>query len=95
MVYVAARPTDGTGAVVRDTDELAEVRWVSLAEADELMSGQVFEPVRQHLQQALATGDGDQGGLPRAAWSSWTRTHATRCGGKSSRKPASQSSQAS
>ena len=65
MVYVAARPTDGTGAVVRATDELAEVRWVSLAEADELMNGQIFEPVRQYLQQTLENGNGDQGRLAR------------------------------
>jgi 8-oxo-dGTP pyrophosphatase MutT (NUDIX family) len=65
MVYMAARPTDGTGAVVRATNELAEVRWVSLAKADELMSGQIFEPVRQHLQQTLKAGNGDQHDLPR------------------------------
>src|SRR5689334_282952 len=47
MVYVAARPTHGTGAVVVDTEDLAEVCWVSLTEADELMNGQIFEPVRQ------------------------------------------------
>jgi 8-oxo-dGTP pyrophosphatase MutT (NUDIX family) len=56
MVYMAARPTHGTDAFVGDPEELAEVRWVSLAEADELMEGQIFEPVRQHLMQTLARG---------------------------------------
>jgi 8-oxo-dGTP pyrophosphatase MutT (NUDIX family) len=57
MVYMAARPTHGTDVFVGDADELAEVRWVSLAEADELMGGMVFEPVRQHLKQTLANGE--------------------------------------
>jgi hypothetical protein len=38
---------------VGDKDELAEVRWVSLAQADELMSGMIYEPVRKHLRQTL------------------------------------------
>jgi 8-oxo-dGTP pyrophosphatase MutT (NUDIX family) len=59
MVYMAARPTHGTSAFVGDTEELAEVRWVSPAEADELMSGQIFEPVRQHLKQTFKNGNGD------------------------------------
>ena len=37
MIYIAAAPTHGTEVFVGDEDELAEVRWVSLAEADELM----------------------------------------------------------
>lgn len=54
MVYMAAAPTRGTEIFVGDEDELAEVRWVSLAEADELMQPYgMFEPVRQHLAQAL------------------------------------------
>jgi len=53
MVYMAARPTHGTDAFLGDDQELAEVRWVSLAEADELMSGTIFEPVRNHLKKAL------------------------------------------
>ncbi len=62
MVYMAARPTYGTDAVVIDTEDLAEVRWVSLTEADDLMNGQIFEPVRQHLKQTLMNGNRD---LPR------------------------------
>lgn len=53
MVYVAAKPARRTTAVyVGDEDELAEVRWVTLAEADELLPG-MFEPVREHLAAAI------------------------------------------
>jgi 8-oxo-dGTP pyrophosphatase MutT (NUDIX family)/DNA-binding transcriptional regulator YhcF (GntR family) len=51
MVYMAARPTHGTDAFVGDDQELAEVRWVSLGQADELMGGTIFEPVRNHLKK--------------------------------------------
>lgn len=53
MIYISARPTHGTDASVADEDELAEVRWVSLPEADDLMAGMVFEPVRRHLRYML------------------------------------------
>lgn len=53
IVYMAARPANGTDVFVGDTDELAEVRWVTPAEADELMDGKIFEPVREHLRQTL------------------------------------------
>jgi GntR family transcriptional regulator len=53
MVYLAARPTHGTKAFVGDEQELAEVRWVDLAQADELMGGTIFEPVRTYLEQTL------------------------------------------
>ena len=56
MVYIAARPTHGTDAFVGDEDELAEIRWVDLREADELMGGMIFEPVRDHLSQVLPEG---------------------------------------
>jgi DNA-binding transcriptional regulator YhcF (GntR family)/8-oxo-dGTP pyrophosphatase MutT (NUDIX family) len=56
MVYIAARPTHGTDAFVGDEQELAEVRWVSPAQADELMGGTIFEPVRDHLETTLADG---------------------------------------
>jgi len=52
MIYLAATPTDGTEVIVGDEDELAEVRWVSLAEADELLPG-MFGPVREHLAREL------------------------------------------
>jgi 8-oxo-dGTP pyrophosphatase MutT (NUDIX family)/DNA-binding transcriptional regulator YhcF (GntR family) len=60
MVYMAARPTHGTDAFVGDEQELAEVRWATLTEADELMGGMIFEPVRIHLKKALGGGSADQ-----------------------------------
>ena len=57
MIYMAASPTHGTDVFVGDSDELAEVRWVSLAEADELLPG-MFEPVREHLARELGAGSG-------------------------------------
>ena len=59
MVYMAAQPTHGTDAFVGDTEELAEVRWVSLKEADDLTGGTVYEPVRQHLKRMLGNGHGE------------------------------------
>jgi 8-oxo-dGTP diphosphatase len=57
MIYLAARPTHGTDVIVGDEEELAEVRWVSLAEAEELMKSYgMFEPVRAHLAQELGEG---------------------------------------
>jgi 8-oxo-dGTP pyrophosphatase MutT (NUDIX family) len=56
MVYMAAQPTHGTDVFVGDEEELAEVRWVSLAEAEELMNGMIFEPVQRYLGQALGNG---------------------------------------
>ena len=53
MVYIAARPVHGTDAFVGDEDELAEVRWASLTEADQLMGGTIYEPVYEHLRYAL------------------------------------------
>jgi hypothetical protein len=53
MIYLAARPTHGTDVIVGDEEELAEVRWVSLAEADQLMGGMIFEPVREYLAREL------------------------------------------
>lgn len=53
MAYIAATPTNGTDAIVGDEEELAEVRWVSLAEADLLMGGTIFEPVHEHLRRTL------------------------------------------
>lgn len=53
MIYLACAPVASTHVFVGDEDELAEVRWLSLAEVDELMAG-VFEPVREHLGRMLA-----------------------------------------
>ena len=52
MVYIAATPTHGTEAFVGDSEELAEVRWVGLAEAGELLPG-MFGPVREYLLHEL------------------------------------------
>jgi 8-oxo-dGTP pyrophosphatase MutT (NUDIX family)/transcriptional regulator with XRE-family HTH domain len=52
MTYLAARPVRGTEIFVGDEAELTAVRWVSLAEADELLAG-MFEPVREHLVREL------------------------------------------
>jgi 8-oxo-dGTP pyrophosphatase MutT (NUDIX family) len=59
IVYLAARPTHGTEAVVGDEEELAEVRWVDLAQADELMGGTIFEHVRSYLQETLKAQDSE------------------------------------
>ena len=53
MIYLAARPTHGTKAFVGDEQELAEVRWVDLDQADELMGGAMFEPVHSYLEKTL------------------------------------------
>ena len=52
MVYVAAQPTGKLDAVVGDPDELSEVKWATLAEADELLPG-MFPVVREHLERTL------------------------------------------
>jgi excisionase family DNA binding protein len=55
MIYMAARPTHGTDIFVGDRNELAEVRWVTLAEAEQLMRAYgIFGPVRDHLAKTLA-----------------------------------------
>ena len=54
MIYLAAHPVRGTEVFVGDEDELAEVRWVSLAEADELMAEYgMFEPVHEYLAREI------------------------------------------
>jgi 8-oxo-dGTP diphosphatase len=49
MVYVAAEPTTGPITVARESGELAEIRWVSVAEAEELMGG-IASAVLMHLK---------------------------------------------
>ena len=57
MIYLAATPTHGTEVFVGDEDELAEVRWVSLAEADDLMAAYgMYGPVHEHLAARLGEG---------------------------------------
>jgi 8-oxo-dGTP pyrophosphatase MutT (NUDIX family) len=54
MIYITARPTHGTDIFVGDRDELAEVRWVSLADADDLMRPYaIFGAVREYLARTL------------------------------------------
>lgn len=53
MIYMEGKPSHGLKVFVGDEDELAEVRWVTLAEADELLPG-MFGPVREHLAHALS-----------------------------------------
>jgi 8-oxo-dGTP pyrophosphatase MutT (NUDIX family) len=52
LVYVAAGPAGPAVARVRDGSGLAEVRWVTLGEAAELMPG-IFGPVADHLARTL------------------------------------------
>ncbi len=54
MIYLACIATHGTDVHVGDPEELAEVRWLSVAEADELLPG-MFEPVREYLDEVAAS----------------------------------------
>lgn len=51
VVYIAAAPEGGTDVFVGDAEELAEVRWVTPAEADRLTGGTIYEPVRVYLRR--------------------------------------------
>lgn len=53
MLYLAARPYQGTDVHNGDENELAEVKWVSLAEAEQLLAG-MYEPVHEHLAHVLS-----------------------------------------
>ncbi len=54
MIYLACTPTEGTDVYVGDPEELAEVRWASLADIGELMGrGNVFPLVWEHLSRVL------------------------------------------
>ena len=55
-VYMAASPTHGTKVFVGDENELAEVRWASLAKCDELMQPPftMFDAVHDYLTGKLA-----------------------------------------
>lgn len=52
MIYMGAAPTHGTAVHVGDEAELAEVRWVSLTEAEELLPG-MYRPAREYLARVL------------------------------------------
>jgi excisionase family DNA binding protein len=54
MIYMAATPTHGTDVFVGDRDELAEVRWVTLADGEQLMHPYaMYGPVREYLTAVL------------------------------------------
>jgi 8-oxo-dGTP diphosphatase len=55
MIYVAGQPAEGADVFVGDAEELADVRWVTLAEADEAFAafGGMFGPVHEHLRATL------------------------------------------
>lgn len=55
IVYVAAEVSGEPGVVSACSDELAEIRWVGLTEASELMSD-MAEAVHRYLQRALGAG---------------------------------------
>jgi 8-oxo-dGTP pyrophosphatase MutT (NUDIX family) len=55
MIYYAAKPTHGTEIHLGDKGELLEVRWVSLAEADELLPG-MFGRVHRYLVREIGEG---------------------------------------
>ncbi|MEE6271196.1 NUDIX hydrolase [Streptomyces diastatochromogenes] len=52
MSYTACEVVGGT-AYVADTDELAELAWVSLADIPEYVPYGLFEPVQEYLDTAL------------------------------------------
>ena len=53
MIYMTGRPVHGLGVHVADEAELAEVRWLGLAEVDELLPG-LFLPVRSYLARHIS-----------------------------------------
>lgn len=55
MIYLAARPYQGTAVHNADESELAEVRWVQFGEAEDLLTA-MYEPVREHLARTIGTG---------------------------------------
>jgi 8-oxo-dGTP pyrophosphatase MutT (NUDIX family) len=61
MIYMAARPVRGTTVIVGDEAELAEVRWVSVAEAEKLMGGGIYQPVHTYLVRTLRSGGAGRG----------------------------------
>jgi 8-oxo-dGTP pyrophosphatase MutT (NUDIX family) len=53
ITYLAAEPTGTTNVVAGASNEVAEVRWLTRAEATALMPG-IYAPVAAHLAGALA-----------------------------------------
>lgn len=53
ITYLAAEPLGPTNLAAGPEDEIAEVRWLSLAEATHLMEN-MYAPVAAHLGRAMA-----------------------------------------
>jgi NADH pyrophosphatase NudC (nudix superfamily) len=55
MIYVAGEPVEHSEVFVGDREELADVRWVSLAEADQAFEpfGGMFGPVHAYLADKI------------------------------------------
>jgi 8-oxo-dGTP pyrophosphatase MutT (NUDIX family) len=53
ITYLAAELTGGAPEAISSADEVAEVRWLSRAEALEVMPG-MFEPVEAHLWRVIS-----------------------------------------
>lgn len=50
LIYLACHPTEGTDVFIGDPHELSDVRWVSLAQLDDLMGrANIFDPVWDYL----------------------------------------------
>lgn len=56
MIYVAGTPVEHSDVFVGDQEELTDVRWVSLAEADAAFApfGGMFKPVHDYLLRQLS-----------------------------------------
>lgn len=56
MIYVAGTPVEDANVFVGDREELADVRWVSLADADAAFApfGGMFKPVHDYLLRQLS-----------------------------------------
>jgi 8-oxo-dGTP diphosphatase len=59
MIYIAGHPVRGTEVFVGDEAELAEVKWISLHEAYDLLPD-MFGPVRTHLENTLSAWGEDR-----------------------------------
>lgn len=53
MIYLACTPVCGTEVFVGAPNELTEVRWLTLRQADDLLPG-MFKPVREHLGRVIS-----------------------------------------
>jgi 8-oxo-dGTP diphosphatase len=55
IIYLACSPVGDNEPVVASSQEVAEVRWVSLDELDQLMPD-LYRPAREHLTALLGGG---------------------------------------